>query len=275
MKVINKSYAQCLLFIVLSLYALVVPAHPRWILPTDFTISGDEDQWISFDLTASHSVFDVDKGISAENVRIISPDGDQNYLRHFFTGHRRSVFDLQFEMDGTYKIYEKRPVFYYTGYKTGNRETVKYIQGNKVEIEGRIPDRARDIRTEVLDMSTMVYVTRNAPTDSALEPKGKGLEIVPITHPSDIVQGESVTVKMMLDGLPVAGVDVEITPAGTRYRDQRRSIILKTQGSGLIVFTPDQPGPWLLATTLYSPENSPMADVRWSARYMTFEVSPE
>lgn len=275
MKVAKGICVKGMVLVIFLSLALGVQAHPRWILPGEFTISGDEDQWVSFDLTASHSVFGVDKGISAQNVRIISPDGDQNYLRNFFTGHRRSVFDLEFDMDGTYKIYEERPIFYYTGYKTGKRETVKYIPGNKVEVQGRLPERARDVRTEVLDMSAVVYVTRNAPTDTVLEPKGKGLELVPVTHPSDIVEGEEVTVKMLLDGQAAAGIEVEITPNGTRYRDERKSILITTDKSGLVAFTPNLPGPWLLAATLYSDESSPMADVRWSARYMTFEVAPQ
>lgn len=260
---------------ILTVLAFNVYSHPRWILPGEFTISGDEDQWVSFDLTASHSVFAVDKGISAQNVRIFSPEGNQSYLRNFFTGHRRSVFDLEFSQDGTYKIYEQRPVFYYTGYKTGKKETVKYIPGNKVEAQERLPKRARDVRTEILDMSTVVYITRNTPTDTVLKPKGKGLELVPITHPSDIVEGEEVQFKMLLNGQPASGVDVELTPGGTQYRDQRKSLVLKTDATGLVVFTPDQSGPWLMASTLYSPENSKMADVRWSARYMTFEVVPQ
>lgn len=264
----------CVFFMVMLL-PLVGQAHPRWVLPTEFNVSGDEDQWISFDLTASHSVFEVDKGISAQNVRIFSPDGDENYLRNFFTGHRRSVFDLELTMDGTYKITEQRPIFYYTGYKAGKRETVKYVAGNKIEAQARLPERAREVRTEVLDMATAVYVTKNAPTQTVLTPKGKGLELLPVTHPNDIVQGEEVTIKVTLNGEPASDVEVEITPHGTRYRDDRGSIGIKTDDSGVVKFVPHQSGPWLFAATVYSDENSPMADVRWSARYMTFEVIPQ
>jgi uncharacterized GH25 family protein len=265
-------YFVCLIAVLVSVDS---SAHPRWILPHEFNVSGSEELWVTFDLTASHAIFDFDKGISAENVRIFSPDGDQNYLASFFTGHRRSVFDIKLDQDGTYKVYEQRPLYYYTSYKSGKRDTEKYILANKIEASSRLPSQARDIETFLIDMSSVVYVTKNLPTDQVLRGSGEGLELLAITHPSDIVEGEKVQLLMHFDGGPVADVKIEITPAGTEYRDQRKAIQFTTDESGIVVFTPNQIGPWLVSATLTSSEKSLVADSRWSARYMSFEVSPK
>ena len=249
-----------------------VQAHPIWILPSEFSVSGDNSQWLTFDATASHTVFGFDKGVSAGNIKITSPDGDQNPLGSFFKGHRRSVFDLELTQEGTYRVQGQRPPFYFTSYKSGKRDTPKRMMADKINAKEKLPANARDVKTELIDMSTVVYVSRNAPTDTVFKPKGKGLELTPITHPNDIVQGEEASFILSLHGEPVAGVEVEITPGGTRYRNDRNSIKLTTDASGEVNFTPEQAGPWLMYAALATPSDSPLADEVWSGRYLTFEV---
>jgi uncharacterized GH25 family protein len=249
-----------------------VQAHPMWILPSEFSISGDASQWLTFDVTASHAVFGFDKGVSADNIKVTSPDGDQNSLGSFFKGHRRSVFDLELTQDGTYKVKGQRPPFYFTSYKSGKRDTPKRMMADKINAKEKLPANARDIKTELIDMSTVVYVSRNAPSDTVFKPKGKGFEFTPITHPNDIVQGEEASFILSLHGEPVAGAEVEITPGGTRYRNDRNSIKLTTDASGEVNFTPGQAGPWLMYAALAAPSDSPLADEVWSGRYLTFEV---
>lgn len=274
MRQINQSVRLCVLVLAVLLggFSTAVTAHPMWILPSEFSISGDADQWLTFDISASHTVFAVDKGVSADNVRVISPDGDKNYLESFFKGRRRSVFDLELQQEGTYRVEAQRPFFYYTSYKSGKRDTAKHMMANKLEAAERLPKNAREVSTELVDMSTEVYVTRNAPTDSVVQPTNKGVELTPITHPNDIVQGEEVSFVVTHDGEPMADVEVEVTSNGTRYRNERGSLTLKTDSEGRVSFTPELAGPWLINIAVYVPIESPLADVLWAARYITFEV---
>lgn len=258
-----------------GVFATASQAHPLWILPSEFSTSGEDDTWLTFDVTASHTVFGFDKGVGLETVRVFSPDGDTNRLGSYFKGHRRSVFDLQLAQDGTYKVFAQRPKFYFTSYKAGKRDTPKRMMADKVEAKKRLPENARDINTMLIDMSSVVYVTRNAPTDEVYKPTGKGLELNPITHPNDIVQGEAVEFEFLLNGKPQAGVEVEITPGGTRYRNERNSIEITTSESGRVVFTPQQAGPWLLSANYTAPSESPLADTVEAIRYLTFEVIVE
>lgn len=252
-----------------------VQAHPLWILPGEFTISGDDSSWVTFDVSASHTVFGYDKGAGLQNLKIFLPDGERTHLGSYFKGHRRSVFDLEVEQDGTYKVFAQRPKFYFTSYKAGRRATDKRMMANKMEAKKRLPEGARDVKTMLIDMSSVAFVTRNKPTDTVFQPTGKGFELKPLVHPNDIVQGEEVVIEALLNGEAAKGVQVEITPGGSRYRDDRGSIKLETDGSGRIVFTPEQPGPWLLSADLSMPSESPLADTVEAIRFITFEVIPE
>ncbi|WP_083704760.1 DUF4198 domain-containing protein [Motiliproteus sp. MSK22-1] len=252
--------------------ATITQAHPLWILPSDFNFSGDERSWVTFDVSASHRVFAYDKGVGLETVQIVSPDGDRNYLGNYFKGHRRSVFDLLLDQNGTYKVFAQRPRFYFTSYKSGKRDTPKRMMADKVAAQQKLPKNAREVNTKLIDLSSVVYITRNAPTDSAYQPTGKGLELNPITHPNDIVQGEELVIEILLNGKPAAGVNVEITPGGTRYRDERNHIQIVTDKTGRVLFTPEQAGPWLISASQSMPSESPLADTIEAIRYLTFEV---
>ncbi|WP_461535763.1 DUF4198 domain-containing protein [Spongorhabdus nitratireducens] len=251
-----------------------VQAHPLWVLPGEFNVSDEKASWVTFDVSASHTVFGYDKSPGLEQAKVFSPDGDSNSIRTYFKSQRRSVFDWQLTQDGTYKVHVQRPTFYYTRYKAGKREQDKWVSGNKIETKAKLPDNARDIETMLYDISSVAYVTRNAPTDSVFQPTNKGFELVPQIHPNDIIQDEKVTLNVLIDGKPAKGAKVEITPGGSQYRNDRNSIELETDESGRIQFTPGQAGPWLMSASLVSPLDSPMADTVKAVRFLTFEVIP-
>lgn len=252
-------------------------AHPMWILPHQFNLSTEQDkgEWVTFDASASHTVFSPDKGIPLDNARVMSPDGDRQPIGQFLKGPRRSVFDLYLDQNGTYLIKAQRPTLYFTSYKSGKRDTPKRMMANKQVAKARLPKDAREVTTTLIDISTATYVTNNAPSDSVLKPSQKGFEVVFDTHPSDIITGEEVNMVVHLDGKPVAGVEIEITPHGSKYRDERGSIKLTTQADGKVSFVPEAAGPWLFLASLQSELSSPLADSQRSMRYITLEVQPE
>ena len=252
-------------------------AHPVWILPSEFSLSTEKDkgEWITVDVSASHNYFGADKSVALDNFFVLAPDGDRSPIASYFKGQRRSVFDHFIDQSGTYKIEGKRPTFYFTSYKSGKRDTPKRMFANKEEAKSRLPKNARDVSTLLIDLKTVAYITNNAPTDDVLATKGKGLELKPLTHPNDIVVGEEVEFVMLLDGKPVADVEAEVTPGGTKYRSERGAIEIKTAADGKITFTPEQAGPWLFGADLKTPVDSPLADYQLSIRFMSFEVLPE
>lgn len=255
----------------------VAQAHPMWILPHEFNVSTEEGkgEWVTFDASASHTIFGFDKGLPLHTVKVFSPDGDSNHLGSYFQGHRRSVFDLYLDQEGTYLIKGQRPLFHFTSYKSGKRDTPKRMMANKQQAQARLPKNARDVSTLLIDLTSSTYVTNNKPSDAVLATTGKGLEVKLVTHPNDIVSGEEVEFQMMLNGKPAEGVEIEITPGGTKYRDDRASIKLETKADGLVVFTPELAGPWLFLASKQSAVDTSTEDFKLSMRYITFEVQPE
>ena len=77
-------------------------------------------------------------------------------------------------------------------------------------------------------------VTFGKGNDTALQPTGKGLEMVPVTHPSDLVADTSAKFRFLLDGKPLAGLKVAIVPGGARYRNALKDVAATTDANGLI-----------------------------------------
>ncbi len=70
------------------------------------------------------------------------------------------------------------------------------------------------------------------PTTTLFTPTGKGIELVPVTHPNDLFAGETATFQFLLDGKPAAGLPVTVIPGGIRYRDQLNDMKVKTGADG-------------------------------------------
>lgn len=94
-------------------------AHPRWILPSHFTVSKEGGDWLTFDVTASHGTFVFDKPAGSETGQIVMPDGRIQYPSYVTKGKRRSIFDFYFEEEGTHKVRVNNVPSYYTQYKAG------------------------------------------------------------------------------------------------------------------------------------------------------------
>ncbi|EVU13260.1 hypothetical protein D046_6023A, partial [Vibrio parahaemolyticus V-223/04] len=73
--------------------ATTAQAHPRWVLPSHFTVSKEGGDWLTFDVTASHGTFVFDKPAGSEQAFVIMPDGRSERPNFVIRGKRRSMFD--------------------------------------------------------------------------------------------------------------------------------------------------------------------------------------
>lgn len=146
---------------------------------------------------------------------------------------------------------------------------------NKIEAQERLPKNAREVKTYYMDMEASAYVTKGAPSPMVLDRRDRGFEFVPVTHPNDVVLGEEAISKVTLDGDPLADVNIEFTPDGTRYRDDRLMQNYKTDEQGLVSFTPDRFGPWYVSADVEVPSPHALADFVYTVRFITLEVLPK
>lgn len=247
-------------------------AHPVWMLPSEFNVSSDEAWWITVDASVSHSVFHPDGPIGLDTLRLLNPKGERLPSASVSRGQRRSVFDLQLSEQGTYLAELRLPTRNVTTYQLGARNTVRRMLGTKQELQAQIPADAREVKTTAYQIVSRFYVTRKAPTRTVLTPTGQGLELLPVTHPADIVVGEVAVFRLTRDGKPLAGAEAELVPHGTYYRNDRRQTVLKTDAAGEIRFVPAQMGPYLLTVSVETASTTPLIDAESALFYLSFEA---
>ena len=248
-------------------------AHPRWILPSHFTVSKEGGDWLTFDVTASHGTFVFDKPAGSETGQIVMPDGRIQYPSYVTKGKRRSIFDFYFEEEGTHKVRVNNVPSYYTQYKAGRRDTVKWVKAHKAERDQVLPKKSRDVVTQLSYTRAETYVTVGKPSEKAFELEGKYLELVPVTHPADIVEGEKVTFQFFFNGEPQQGVTAEITREGTLYRNHQEQIDVVSDEQGMVSFVPEHAGRWLLKANYKGElENNALADRASVNVHLTFEA---
>ena len=248
-------------------------AHPRWVLPSHFTVSKEGGDWLTFDVTASHGTFVFDKPAGSDQAFVVMPDGRSERPNFVVRGKRRSMFDFFFTEEGTHKVAINNQPSYYTQYKAGRRDTVKWARANKAERHDVLPEQARDVVTQLSYTRAESYITVGMPTEKALEIEGKMLEMKPVTHPSDIIEGEPVTFQFFFNGEPQEGVTAEITREGTMYRNHQEQIDVVSDKDGKVIFTPEVAGRYLMKAN-YKGElkDNPLADKASANVHLTFET---
>ncbi|GAJ70017.1 LOW QUALITY PROTEIN: nikel transport family protein NikM [Vibrio sp. JCM 18904] len=248
-------------------------AHPGWVLPSHFTVSKEGGDWLTFDVTASHGTFVFDKPAGSDQAFVVMPDGRSERPNFVVRGKRRSMFDFFFTEEGTHKVAINNQPSYYTQYKAGRRDTVKWARASKAERGDVLPEQARDVVTQLSYTRAESYITVGMPTDKALEIEGKMLEMKPITHPSDIIEGEPVTFQFFFNGEPQEGVTAEITREGPMYRNHQEQIDVVSDKDGKVIFTPEVAGRYLMKAN-YKGElkDNPLADKASANVHLTFET---
>ncbi|HWL04017.1 MAG TPA: DUF4198 domain-containing protein [Xanthobacteraceae bacterium] len=215
-------------------------AHRAWMLPSATVLSGD-DVWVTVDAASSNDLFYFEHHpMRLDNLAVFSPDGKQIKAENIATGRYRSTFDVKLSESGTYKMAIVNDSLF-ASYRVDGQ--VKRMRGATPEkIEKEIPKNATDVRVQEVQSRMEIFVTQGKPSDTVLKPTGRGLELTAITHPNNLVAGEKAEFRLLLDGQPAKGVEVDIIPGGIRYRDKLNDVKVKTSDDGMFSFTWPEPG---------------------------------
>jgi uncharacterized GH25 family protein len=248
-------------------------AHDRWILPTHFSVSAEDKVWIMADVTASNETFNVDKPMGSDRFMIIKPSGERSRPSSSYRGHRKSVVDIHLTGEGTYKFYLDSDVNYWTSYELSGKDGTQWLRNtNKANRAEKLPKGAKNVTTLASQAQVMTFVTLNAPNEN-YHIINKGLELKPITHPSDIAQNEKARLQLLFDGQPQPGVEVEITKDGARYRNNLNTLKVVSDNNGEISFTLADAGRYLLVAEYKKAlENNSLADEMGGQIFFTFEA---
>jgi uncharacterized GH25 family protein len=239
---------------VAAIAAITVPAayaHRAWMLPSSTVVSGEEN-WITVDAAISNDLFFFDHRPMSQIPLVFQPDGSMGKIENHAVGQFRATFDVHLTQQGTYRIAVLSDTVF--GRYTLNGEVKQLPRGtNRENLAAAIPAGATDVQTAEMTSRNEIYVTQGAPTLTIFKPTGRGIEMVPVTHPNDLIAGEGATFQFLLDGKPAGGLTVTAIPGGIRYRDAQNEIKATTDAQGKVTIKWPTAGMWWVNVTQGAP----------------------
>lgn len=216
-------------------FAPAALAHRVWLLPSTTVLSGAE-AWVTVDAAVSNTLFVFEhRPLRLEGLAVSGPGGRQAPPQNVHTGHFRSSFDLHLEAPGTYRISLANASVMASWKENGEW---KRWRGPAAEMAAHVPQQAAELQVSRNAMRVETYVTLGKPTRDVLAPAGAGLEILPETHPNDLVAGEEAVFVILLDGKPAAGVELTVAQGHGRHAQQpaEQKLASDAQGRVRVVF---------------------------------------
>ena len=256
----------------------MLSAHRMWMLPSGTVFSGT-DSWATIDAAVSNDLFFFDhQPLRLDGVKVWQPDGSEGRLQNGATGRYRSVFDIELDKPGTWKVGTQMSAvmgsFKADGVekRVGGRGGPRPGQPAPLTVAD-IPANATDVKLTEMSSRNEVFLTAGAPTTTVLKTTGKGLEFAPVTHPDELVAGEAAKFRFLIDGTPAANLKVTVIPGGKRYRNDENAMDLTTGADGMLTVTWPAAGMyWLNATASDAKTTVPRATERRMTYVTTLEV---
>lgn len=209
--------------------AMPAYAHRPWILPSATQVEG-ENVYVTFDAAVSEGLFDFDNvPIKLDGLVITGPDGQPVSPENTAMGRRRSVFDLKLAQPGTYRISIAANTVMASYMLNGEQ---KRWRGGEAELAAAVPAGAENVQITRTEARNETFVTHGVATQAALVPTGKGLEIIPLTHPSDMTAGSPARFRALIDGKPAPDLDITVVPGSGRFRASVGDVSVKTNATG-------------------------------------------
>jgi hypothetical protein len=288
-------------------------AHRQWMVPSATIFSGKDDWVTVDAAISNDLFFPDHFPMQLDGVKVWQPDGQPGKIENGATGRYRSTFDVHLDKPGTWKIGtvssgvsgsfkvdgtewrvggRRGPPPAAAGAAAGAGAPARPAgappaggpQGGpggpggpqarpSVATVAEIPANATDVKITESSGKYEIFVTTGAPTDTVYKPANKGLEMVPVTHPAELVAKETAKLKFLVDGKPAANLKVTVIPGGKRYRDGEDGLELTTGADGVLAVTWPTAGMyWLNTTTSDKNVTTPRATDRRLSYTATLEV---
>lgn len=244
--------------VMLALNGGAALAHSPYLRPNVFDATGRDH--VTVEASFTEEVFAAEVVMRSDFFHIVGPNGDTpigavTYLRDL------AVFEAATPVDGTYRLS--------SGPRQGRTaQMYRAADGSwKMvgEEDGPAPAGAALVDVQSLTVAD-VYVTRGAPSAEALRPSGQGLELIPVTHPSDIVAGEDAVFQLLLNGQPLAGAPVTVFREAGRWDGRKVEADRVTGADGRFTLKVSDPGAYmtLIRHRMTAPAGSPTPYVSYT-----------
>lgn len=248
-------------------------AHRAWLLPS-MTVLSKQGEWITVDAARSNTLFVFEhRPMAIDGLVVKSPNGDPVEAQNVGEGELRTSFDLKLDQAGTYRISVVDRRFSGSYMDKGERQRVRARSAD--ELAKAIPAGAPQAQRRKVAITSETFVTVGAPTTDVFTPAGDGLEMVPVTHPTDLYAGEEARFRFLLNGEPAAGLEVQMAQATGLFGDETGGVKLTTDDQGIVAFSWPAPGYYWMSTAMRG-EAADADGLVPSYRYnATFAVLPQ
>ncbi|MCC4619276.1 DUF4198 domain-containing protein [Xanthomonas cassavae CFBP 4642] len=256
-------------FLTLSalLLAASASAHTPYLAPNTF--APQPGQTVTLDAAFAETFFVPEAAFDQSRFSITGPDGsDIAPLRVQVLDTRTVVEHTLGKQPGTYRFSSGLRVGaqFRTWELDGKRETVR-------DPKVPMPKGATLIASFQSRTLAETYVSVGKPDRSALSPRNRGLELIPVTHPNDLFVGETFAFTVQYDGVPLVKQTVDISEAV--WTSDRKATVLSvtTDDAGRAILKLDQAGTWLALTRhrTPAPADAPVREYSNSTT-LTFQV---
>jgi uncharacterized GH25 family protein len=259
--------------LVLALVPAVSEAARAWLLPSQ-TVLANSGGWVAVDAAMADDLFSVNQGaMQIENaLTVTGPDGQPVTPQNPYKGRSRSSFDLELRKTGTYRITVADSSVMARWEEDGKP---KRWRGSAADMAANIPAGAAKLEVEQTQRRVESFVSVGTPSEVKTT-QGVGIELVPLSHPNDLYAREAAKFRILVDGKPAKGLDVEVIAGGTRYRDAPDELTVKTDANGEVSITWPAPGLYWLDVGLADENaNVPNVKKRRATYNATLEVLPQ
>ncbi len=254
------------LYLLPLLLATPVWAHSPYLKPNQFQPAPARNH-ITVEASFSEDELRPDVAMTSDSFHATAPDGSQLPLTPAASLKDATFLEVPLTQTGTYRIS--------SGPRQG-RIAKAAVQGQNVRfLEPGDKPWPSETLVDVQSLTRAdVFITHGKA--SALPAPENDLELYPVSHPTDAYTQETVRVRVLDKGQPVAGAHVTVHPDAQRYADNKAAPLdLVSDANGEVSFMPKTAGLYLLQTRLRAP-SADKADL-WISRTatLTLEVLPE
>jgi uncharacterized GH25 family protein len=244
----NTPIKQTLVALALAAVSLSASAHRPWLMAQMHQVDA-KDPWVVIDGVISDDLFEIDHlALKLDGATVTGPDGVVSPIPAPLVGRQRSSFDLHMPKEGTYKV-SLVTTTVTASYKDKATGELKRFRGSEEGYAKEVPAGAEELRATTVHARLETFATANRQSTGAFKPSGVGLEMIPLTHPTDLRAGEKASWRFTLDGKPLANHPFSLIPGGVRFRGVLGEMRLVTDAKGEATVTlPGAGMVWLNAT---------------------------
>jgi len=275
MKQITKNTLTSLTLIS-TLVASQAFAHGLNMWPSQFNINSDKPTSVTVDLSFSETPFRLDHSAPSAGLSALAPTGKAlRNIGNIYQSAQRTTLDLPISQQGTYAVRYHSAPRYFTSYTAGSKGKKKRLRLDKVASQSQLPNSAKNVVTKKSVTSAVAFITNTLPSVQGLKPTGKGLELVPVTHPSDYVTNDTITMQLFFDGQPLSDVTAKLQRSGSQYTASNKPSKSVTDETGQLSYHFKQGGLFTLSVNHSVKQDAELYDEVGYRLFYSFEVAYE